>query len=63
MAESGRFPKPYVSDVKVDESLMVYPPFPKMGIGARTSGLPDKASEGPKNLDHVGENAGGSKKK
>jgi hypothetical protein len=29
-----------------------------MGIGARNSGLPGSASEGPKSLEHVGESQG-----
>jgi hypothetical protein len=57
----GRMPKPYVNDVKVDEALMVYPPFPTMGIGARKSGLPSSASTGPKSIDHVGSSAGKKK--
>jgi hypothetical protein len=51
---SGKIPGPYVNDVKVDDGLMVYVPFPKMDIGARSSGLPGSASAGPKPLSHVG---------
>ena len=40
----GKLPGPYVQDVKVDDSLMEYVPFPKMDIGARSSGLPGSAS-------------------
>lgn len=54
----GRIPKPYVNDVKVDEGLMEYVPFPKMDIGARQSGLPNSASTGPKGIDHVGKGDG-----
>lgn len=54
----GRIPKPYVNDVKVDDGLMVYVPFPKMDIGARQSGLPPSASTGPKSLEHVGQAEG-----
>jgi hypothetical protein len=50
----GKIPGPYVGDVQQDDGLMVYPPFPKMDIGARTSGLPKEASTGPKSLEHVG---------
>ena len=39
---------------------MVYVPFETMGIGARKSGLPGNASEGPKSLEHVGGSAGSS---
>lgn len=55
----SRFPRPYVSDVKRDDATMVYVPMDKMGIGARPSGLPKNASEGPKGLEHVGGSAGG----
>lgn len=57
---SGKIPRPYVGDVKKDDSLLVYVPMEKMGIGARMSGLPKTASEGPKPLDHVGKSAGSS---
>ena len=58
---SDRFPKAYTSDVKRDDSLMVYTTFDTMGIGARKSGLPKAASEGPKSIEHVGSSAGGKK--
>ena len=58
----GKFPKPYVNDVRKDESLMQYVPTDKMDIGARSSGLPKSASEGPKSLEHVGGSAGKNKK-
>ena len=58
MAE-GRFPKPYVDSVKKDESIMVYIPTDKMGIGARPSGMPSQASDTEKmSLQHVGGSAG-----
>jgi hypothetical protein len=34
-----------------------------MGIGARKSGMPKRASEGPKSLEHVGSSASGNGKK
>ena len=55
---SGKIPGPYVTDVKVDHGLMHYPPFERMDIGARASGLPGSASEGPRSLSHVGEGVG-----
>ena len=58
---AGRFPKPYVNDVARDNSLMKYVPFETMGIGARKSGLPASASEGPGNIEHVGKSATGNK--
>lgn len=56
----GKIPGPYVGDVREDDGLMVYPPFPTMDIGARKSGLPKEASTGPKSLDHVGGSDGTS---
>lgn len=55
---SGKIPGPYMNDVKIDKGLMQYPPFETMDIGARSSGLPGSASNGPKNLQHVGEGVG-----
>ena len=55
----GKFPKPYINDVKKDDSTMVYPPIETMDIGARRSALPSSASTGPKSLEHVGTSAGG----
>lgn len=54
----GKIPGPYVSDVKVDEGIMEYVPFPTTSIGSRRSGLPSSASEGPKSLEHVGTSEG-----
>lgn len=54
------FPKPYVNDVKVDNSIMVYEnegDFSKTGIGSRSSGMPSDAKSRKMGLDHVGENA------
>lgn len=55
---TGKIPGPYVHDIGVDHGLMEYPPFPTMGIGARSSGLPSAASEGPMSLEHVGDSHG-----
>ena len=62
MAE-GRFPRAYVSQVPQVRGGDSTPPmsyvedFAKMGIGARSSGLPGSASSGPKAINHVGGNA------
>lgn len=57
-SDSGKFPRPYVNSVKRDDSVMEYvKSFDTMGIGARSSGLPDSVSKGPKSLEHVGDNA------
>jgi hypothetical protein len=58
----GRIPGPYVHDVKVDDGLMEYVPFPQMDIGARKSGMPSSASMGPKRISHVGDSDGNSGK-
>lgn len=57
---SGKIPGPYVNDVKKDDSLMQYVPMETMDIGARKSGMPNRASEGPKSLEHVGAGPGRS---
>ena len=59
---SDRFPKAYTDAVKRDDALMVYPSFDHMGIGARKSGTPKSASEGPKSIEHVGSSASGKRK-
>jgi hypothetical protein len=51
---SGKFPKAYDGDVKVDNSLMEYTQFPQMDIGARPSGMPKGGVSGIKSLEHVG---------
>jgi hypothetical protein len=58
---AGTLPRPYMSDVKKDESIMVYIPTETMGIGARRSGLPKESMNGVKSLDHVGSSAGKGK--
>lgn len=55
---AGKIPGPYVNDVKVDKGLMEYVPFESMDIGARKSGMPMRASDGPRALDHVGSGQG-----
>jgi hypothetical protein len=57
-----RFPKAYTDQVRRDDNLMVYTSMDHMGIGARKSGTPKSASEGPHSLEHVGKNAAGGKK-
>lgn len=61
MADS--FPKAYVNEVPKEGKggPMEYVPFDTLGIGARKSGLPDSASDGPKGLDHVGGSTSGRK--
>ncbi len=56
----SRFPRAYVNQVKKDDSTMVYVPTETMDIGARRSGLPSSASQGPASIEHVGKSATGS---
>lgn len=53
---AGRFPKPYVNDIPNPETVsgIEYVPFRQMDIGARKSGMPGSASNGPRKIDHVG---------
>lgn len=61
---ADKFPKPYVNDVKIDTNTMKYVndgDFAKMGIGARSSGLPKNGAapgKGGMSIDHVGGTAG-----
>lgn len=63
----GRFPKAYVDSVPNVPGGSATPPmeyvesFSKMGIGARSSGLPG-GSQGPRSIEHVGGTTGGSRK-
>lgn len=60
----SQFPKPYVNEVPKEgaSGIMEYVDFDRMGIGARNSGVPKDASQGPKGLDHVGTSATGKGK-
>jgi hypothetical protein len=51
---SGKFPKAYDGDVKVDRGMMEYTVFEKMDIGARPSAQPKGDVSGIKSLEHVG---------
>lgn len=56
----GKFPRPYVNSVPREGSdpMMEYTNLDKLDIGARKSGMPNSASDGPKGLEHVGGSAG-----
>ncbi len=58
MANGGRIPGPYVNQASVDNGLCEYVPFDTLDIGARRSGMPGKASMGPKSIEHVGGSQG-----
>lgn len=54
------FPRPYVNETKVDESLMEYVPFHNADIGSRKSTMPKDIKGGSSmSIDHV-ENRKGS---
>lgn len=62
-ASSGHgLPKAPIDTVKIDSSIMVYPPFDKMDIGANASGLPS-GLQGPNSIEHVGSSAGKGRSK
>ena len=61
MAESGRFPKPYVNSIIENDPQIVRVPMDRMDIGARGKGIPANPSTGPRGLDHVGGTAGGKR--
>jgi hypothetical protein len=54
------FPKPYKNEVpKSEDPIMIGVPKDKMGIGARSSGLPKGGvNSSGMNLDHVGGSSG-----
>jgi hypothetical protein len=56
----GKFPGPYINDVKKDDSVMEYVPMDDMGIGARKSGLPAQSDvkRDSMSIQHVGGSAG-----
>ncbi len=58
------FPKPYRDEVPKEGSdpILEYVPFDRLGIGARSSGMPKGGTNGVKSLDHVGGTTGGGKK-
>jgi hypothetical protein len=60
MNPGGTFPRPYVNAVPKEGSdpMMVTVDFDKMGIGARSSGLPKEGMNQIKSLEHVGGSAG-----
>lgn len=61
MADSkGRFPAPYISDVKAEDPIMKRVPMNHLDIGARASGMPKSMDDAAK-IVHVGEAATGRK--
>ena len=62
MADSkGRFPAPYLSDVKEDDPIMKRVDQDKLEIGARSSGLPKSIKSEGTSISHVGDSASGKK--
>ena len=61
MADSkGRFPAPYINDVKAEDPIMKRVNQDTLEIGARKSGLP-KGPHSEATITHVGETASGRK--
>ncbi len=61
MADSkGRFPAPYINDVKAEDPIMKRVPQDTLDIGARKSGLP-KGPHSEATISHVGDTASGRK--
>ena len=62
MADSkGRFPAPYINDVKAEDPIMKRVPMDTLDIGARKSGLPKGIADTDAKLEHVGGVASGRK--
>lgn len=53
------FPRPYVNDSKVDNSIMEYVPFDNGDVGNRKSNMINGIKDSAMNIDHV-ENRKGS---
>jgi hypothetical protein len=63
MADSkGRFPGPYVNDVKAEDPIMKRVDQDRLEIGARASGMPKDSKSAGMGLAHVGDTAGGKGK-
>lgn len=59
MADSkGRFPGPYLNDVRAEDPMMKRVPPDSLDIGARKSGLP-RGPHSEATLTHVGESPTG----
>lgn len=56
----GRFPAPYINDVKAEDPIMKRVPQDTLDIGARKSGLP-KGPHSEATISHVGDTASGRK--
>lgn len=56
---ADRFPRPYKNSVPKEggDGMMEYVDFDKLGIGARSSGMPKGDVSGIKSLEHVGSDA------
>lgn len=55
----SKFPRPYQNAVPREggEPMMEYVDFDRMGIGARSSGMPQDGTNNVRSLDHVGKAA------
>jgi len=57
---TGKFPGPYINDVRKDDPIMKRVPMDTLDIGARKSGMP-KSMDDQAKIQHVGEAASGRK--
>jgi hypothetical protein len=57
----GRFPAPYIQDVKANDPMMKRVDQEHLEIGARASGMPKNVKSEGLSIHHVGEAAKGSK--
>lgn len=58
---TGKFPGPYISDVKANDPIMKRVDQDRLEIGARSSGMPKNIKSEGTSLRHVGESASGRK--
>lgn len=57
---TGKFPAPYISDVKANDPIMKRVDQDRLEIGARASGMP-RSIKSDGHIVHVGDTAKGSK--
>jgi hypothetical protein len=58
MADStGKFPSPYLNDVRAEDPIMKRVPMATMDIGARKSGMPSSGPHSEATISHVGDTA------
>jgi hypothetical protein len=58
---TGKFPGPYLNDVKAQDPIMKRVDQDNLEIGARPSGMPKGGIKSEASINHVGETATGKK--